>query len=185
MHVLLAEDFNPKLARRLVKRGADINHIDKNGNSLLIKLVQLKLTKLVQFILDYKGKVLQHLVDDQGKDACDYAKENGLALEIPTFMSCSLKAKKHDQMCADGHRKDASFGKRSSVKILKQRRNTNQSRDPSNESVKYTPIKEPDSALSKGKSASLLRVRSSPRKEELSLVAESTTKIVENTTKVV
>ena len=64
MHVLLAEDFNPKLARRLVKRGADINHIDKNGNSLLIKLVQLKLTKLVQFILDYKGKVLQHLVDD-------------------------------------------------------------------------------------------------------------------------
>jgi len=40
-HVLKAEDFNPKLARRLIKRGADINHIDKNGNSLLIKLVQL------------------------------------------------------------------------------------------------------------------------------------------------
>ena len=42
MHVLLTKNFNPKLAKRLVKRGADINHIDNNGNSLLIKLVQLK-----------------------------------------------------------------------------------------------------------------------------------------------
>lgn len=39
MHVMLAADFNPKLARRLVKRGADINHVDANGNSLLLKLV--------------------------------------------------------------------------------------------------------------------------------------------------
>ena len=44
--------------------------------------------------MDFKGKVLQHLVDDQGKDACDYAKENGLAEEIPQFMNCSLRAKK-------------------------------------------------------------------------------------------
>ena len=58
MHVLLTKNFNPKLAKRLVKRGADINHIDNNGNSILIKLVQLKQTRLVQFILDYKGKVL-------------------------------------------------------------------------------------------------------------------------------
>lgn len=85
MHVLLGEDFNPKLARRLIKRGADINHIDRNGNSLLIKLVQLKQKKLVQFLLDFKGKTLQHLVDDEGRDACDYAKENGLALDIPIF----------------------------------------------------------------------------------------------------
>lgn len=43
MHVLLAksetEGFNNKLAKRLIKRGADVNHIDENGNSLLIKLV--------------------------------------------------------------------------------------------------------------------------------------------------
>ena len=39
MHVMLAKNFNLKLAKRLIKRGADINHIDKNGNSLLIKLV--------------------------------------------------------------------------------------------------------------------------------------------------
>ena len=39
MHVLLAETFNAKLAKRLIKRGADVNHIDKNGNPLLVKLV--------------------------------------------------------------------------------------------------------------------------------------------------
>ena len=42
MHVLLAESLNQKLARRLIKRGADVNHVDKNGNTILIKLVQLK-----------------------------------------------------------------------------------------------------------------------------------------------
>jgi len=48
MHVMLADGaFKPKLAKRLIKRGADINHIDRNGNPLLIKLVQLKQTKLV------------------------------------------------------------------------------------------------------------------------------------------
>ena len=59
MHVLLAneggEGFNQnsrKLAKRLIKRGADVNHIDANGNSLLIKLVQLKQIKLVKFLLE-------------------------------------------------------------------------------------------------------------------------------------
>ena len=47
MHVLLAESLNQKLARRLIKRGADVNHVDKNGNTILIKLVQLKQQKLV------------------------------------------------------------------------------------------------------------------------------------------
>ena len=49
---------------------------------------------------------MQHLVDDQGKDSCDYAKENGLALEIPQFMSCSLRAKKNDQAAAENMRRD-------------------------------------------------------------------------------
>ena len=52
MHVMLAETFNHKLAKRLIKRGADVNHKDKNNNPLLIKLVQLKEVKIVQFLLD-------------------------------------------------------------------------------------------------------------------------------------
>ena len=39
MHVLLANDFKPKLAKRLIRRGADPNHIDRNGNPMLVKLV--------------------------------------------------------------------------------------------------------------------------------------------------
>ncbi len=34
--------------------------------------------------------------DEEQKDACDYAKGNGLAEVIPTFMDCSLKKKKAD-----------------------------------------------------------------------------------------
>ena len=52
MHVLLAEEFKPKLAKRLIRRGADPNHIDRNGNPLLVKLVQIKQKKLVKFLLD-------------------------------------------------------------------------------------------------------------------------------------
>ena len=95
MHVMLAEEFKPKLAKRLIKRGADINHIDRNGNPLLIKLVQLKQTKLVQFLLEQR-QTLQHLVDEENKCACDYAKDNGLATELPQFMNCSLRKKKVD-----------------------------------------------------------------------------------------
>ena len=39
---------------------------------------------------------MQHLVDDEHKCACDYAKENELAIEIPVFLNCSLRKKKHD-----------------------------------------------------------------------------------------
>ena len=59
MYVLLTnndnEGFNHKLAKRLIKRGADVNHIDANGNSLLIKLVQLKQIDLVNFLLEQRG----------------------------------------------------------------------------------------------------------------------------------
>ena len=102
MHVLLAktegtDSFNNKLAKRLIKRGADVNHVDENGNSLLIKLVQLKQTDLVKFILEQKG-TLQHITDEEGKDACDYAKGNGLANELPVFMNCGVRQKKEEKM---------------------------------------------------------------------------------------
>ena len=48
-----------------------MNHIDKNGNSLLIKLVKLNKEKAVQFLIE-KGALL-HLVDGEGNDACHYA----------------------------------------------------------------------------------------------------------------
>ena len=59
------------MAKKLVRRGADVNHIDKNGNSLLIKLVKLNKEKAVQFLIE-KGALL-HLADGEGNDACHYA----------------------------------------------------------------------------------------------------------------
>ena len=40
--------------------------------------------------------VLIHIPDADGKDACDYAKENGLALDMREFLNCSKKKKDND-----------------------------------------------------------------------------------------
>lgn len=40
MHVIHAEPFDRKLAKKLVDvHGADVNHVDCNGKSILVKLV--------------------------------------------------------------------------------------------------------------------------------------------------
>ena len=95
MHVLSSEPFERKLANKLIDEYfADVDHIDLFGKSLLIKLVKMKKRNLVDFLLS-KG-ALMHVLDDDQKDACDYAKDNGLALEMRQFLNCSLKRKKED-----------------------------------------------------------------------------------------
>ena len=90
-----AEPFDRKLAKKLVDEWqADVNHVDLLGRSLLIKLVQEKKRHLVEFLLS-KG-ALMHVLDESQKDACDYAKDNGLALEMREFLNCSIKKKKLD-----------------------------------------------------------------------------------------
>lgn len=79
-----------KMARKLVARGADVNWIDKNGNTPLLTFVQLKNShEQVRFLLEKKAS--QHIRDEEGKDACDHAKANGLASEagFEQFLSCS------------------------------------------------------------------------------------------------
>ena len=81
------------MARKLVARGADVNWMDKNGNTPLLTLVQLKKPDAVRFLLEKKAS--QHICDEEGKDACDYAKANGLASEpgFEQFMCCSIHLK--------------------------------------------------------------------------------------------
>ena len=96
MHVMSATPFDRKLARKLIDEWqADVNHVDLNGCSILIKLVQEKKKSLVEFLLS-KG-ALMHIIDSNQKDACDYAKDNGLALEMREFLNCN-KRKKMDDM---------------------------------------------------------------------------------------
>jgi len=96
LHVLEAEPFDRKLAQRLINEyGADVNHVDKHANSLISKLVQLKKTHLVDFIMRQPG-VLLHVPNLEGKDACFFAKANGLALEMRSFLNCSKRLRDED-----------------------------------------------------------------------------------------
>mmetsp|Transcript_24748 Transcript_24748/g.30920 ORF Transcript_24748/g.30920 Transcript_24748/m.30920 type:complete len:178 (-) Transcript_24748:2643-3176(-) len=96
LHVLEAEPFDRKLANRLIHDyGADVNHIDQDGTPLIIKLVMQKKKTLVDFLLSSK-QLLIHVPDSGGRDACDYAKENGLALHMREFLSCSKRMKLND-----------------------------------------------------------------------------------------
>ena len=69
-----------KMARKLVARGADVNWVDQNGNTPLLTFVQLQKHEQVHFLLEKKAN--QHICDEEGKDACDHAKANGLASEL-------------------------------------------------------------------------------------------------------
>ena len=96
MHVLQAEPFDRQLANRLVNQyKADVNHVDKHGQNLLIKLVLAKEEHLIDFLLA-KKEALMHVTDSKGRDACDYAKENGLALKMREFLNCSKRKKDAD-----------------------------------------------------------------------------------------
>ena len=83
-----------KMARKLVARGADVNWIDKNGNTPLLTFVQTKKIEAVRFLLEKKAS--QHICDEEGRDACDHAKANGLANEpgFEQFTSCSIHLKR-------------------------------------------------------------------------------------------
>ena len=128
MHVLLAKEFKPKLVKRLMHRGADPNHIDKNGNPLLVKLVQLKQTKLVQFMLGKRG-LLQHLCDEEGKDACMYAQENGLDKLIAELSGedCSSESRRLAMVKKREHDFNPSLDrqmKRKNSKLMSSRRSS-------------------------------------------------------------
>jgi hypothetical protein len=45
----------------------------------------------VDFLISKRALI--HIPDANGRDACDYAKENGLALEMREFLNCSKKKK--------------------------------------------------------------------------------------------
>jgi len=89
MHRLLENDF--KMARKMLSRGADINYINRNGFTPLHLCVKMKRTDAVRFLLE-KGAI-QHIVDMEGRDACDMAQDNGIADEIQEFHNCNPRKK--------------------------------------------------------------------------------------------
>lgn len=79
------------MAARLIVRGANLDHVNKNGNTALHLCVENKLHEAVEFLL-FKGAD-PHIMDLNGQDACDRAKSNGLATKIPIFNNCNISKK--------------------------------------------------------------------------------------------
>jgi ankyrin repeat protein len=72
MQYLFKNDF--KMCSKLLVRGADINYVNKNGNTALHLCVENRLTDSVNFLL--KKNANPHIVDFAGEDSCDKAKKN-------------------------------------------------------------------------------------------------------------
>ena len=72
------------MARKLLKRGAHINYVNRNGNTVLHLCVQRKLPKATNFLLDRDAN--PHIMDLQQKDSCDMAKDNGFCEVVPKLM---------------------------------------------------------------------------------------------------
>jgi len=89
VHQLFSENF--KMASKLMVRGARIDYVNRNGKTALHICVENKLVEAVKFLLS-KG-ANPHIMDLEGNDVCDKAKNNGLALVIPTFNNCNIMKK--------------------------------------------------------------------------------------------
>ena len=96
------------MASRLIVRGAQIDYVNRNGQTALHLCVanhcaDNDLQDAVEFLL-FKG-ANPHIMNLEGLDACDIAKANGLARDIPEFNNCNI-TKKIIPMLPDGRHAD-------------------------------------------------------------------------------
>lgn len=79
------------MAAKLINRGAEINYVNRNGNTALHLCIEHELTEAVKFLLDKQAD--PHIADMEMLDSCDRAKKTGLARKIPVFNNCNPKKK--------------------------------------------------------------------------------------------
>ena len=72
MQYLFKKDL--KMCSKLIVRGANVNYVNRNGNTALHLCVENNLIDEVNFLL--KKGANQHIMDLGGEDACDKAKKN-------------------------------------------------------------------------------------------------------------
>lgn len=83
----LIED-DVKMARKLIVRGADINYVNSNGMTALHICVLHKKELAIEWLLKQK-KLDRHIIDFEGKDPCDLAKEReDILKKFPIFTDC-------------------------------------------------------------------------------------------------
>lgn len=79
------------MASRLIVRGANIDYVNRNGNTALHLCIQMQLIESVRFLLFKNAN--KHIMDLTGEDACDKAQRLGLAIEFPEFNDCNISLK--------------------------------------------------------------------------------------------
>jgi len=67
---------NQDIAKRLLQRGADIDHCNRDGKTALGLVCQQKLKDMAVFLIENGAD--PHIEDLTGKDACDYARHTEL-----------------------------------------------------------------------------------------------------------
>jgi len=72
MQYLFKQDL--KMCSKLIVRGANVNYVNRNGNTALHLCVENKLVDAVLYLL--KKGANPHIMDLGGEDSCDKAKRN-------------------------------------------------------------------------------------------------------------
>jgi ankyrin repeat protein len=77
---------NWEACNQLIRKGANLNHTNPKRQTPLITFILRSDPNAVRYLLD-KG-VDVHMQDNDGKDACDYARMLPLFRDWPEFKSC-------------------------------------------------------------------------------------------------
>ena len=86
---------NYDMATRLLQRGANVNHTNRDGKSTLTLSVQQGKEKAVSYLL---GKGADpHYEDLIGHDTCDYAKNSEKFANFPVFNMCMVHMRKRHE----------------------------------------------------------------------------------------
>ena len=70
-------DCNLKMAKKLLRRGADINYVNLKGKTALHLAIENKKEDAIKLLIENKAYL--HIVDFSGEDACDKIRTYGLA----------------------------------------------------------------------------------------------------------
>lgn len=89
MHYLFKNDL--KMCKKLISRGADVNYCNKQGKTAIFLCVENKLREATAFLL--KNNANSHIMNFENQDACDKAKQNGMAMKFWQFNDCNINLK--------------------------------------------------------------------------------------------
>ena len=85
MYTLL--DGNLKTAKKLLRRKADINYVNKKGKTALHLAIENEKIQAISLLIDHHAKL--HIMDFDGEDACDKLKARGLEKRFHIHGMCS------------------------------------------------------------------------------------------------